>query len=740
MGYSHSGWPGIFDAIEPDELNDIGFRGVALLQKTIWENPYIPHMPFRQQRKFLSYEGLEALYGGAAGGGKALAAGSGVLTPTGYVPIEDVKIGMVISNPDGGVARVTGYYPQGTQAVYNVHFSDGSIVRCTRDHLWAINFGSESRNYVTDTANLYNLIHYRHVYVPTSGVMMFNEGDGVGEGDKCYSDRIENVSRYLHASRSARYAFAQGVMDRHGVVHNDDYHPYVSIDVPEDYVEQMKFLFQSLGCVVYSKNAHLEIHSPRASMLFRRRRDDGDVRSLNASGEKMLPTMRRVVDISYGGHNECVCIGVDHPNGLFITDNFTVTHNSDCLLMAALQFVNIPGYSALLLRRTYSDLALPGALMDRAFQWLDSTDAKWSETNKVWTFPSGATLTFGYLETDRDKYRYQSSEFQFIGFDELTQFTSEQYTYMFSRLRRLKHIPVPLRMRAATNPGGVGHEWVMERFPVNREPRENDPMFVPARVTDNAYIDQENYISALNCLDYVTREQLLNGRWDVSVTGGVFTTDPVTVKVDDIDLSKCTVYGACDPSEGGEDYASIVTIVELPDTRWLVYACDMSRDIQSTTIDKIITYHTLYRYDTFWIEANSLGHAKSAVGESLFEAELKKRQAHRNVYVPYRFVWNTQKKADRIRALEPFYSSGQLVFVDDYKHRYPELIQQFKAFPNGNHDDGPDAVSTLVSQLISLRARMNNRVVKPVIIPSTAWWGTGMTSFGSFASGSTRWY
>ena len=75
---------------------------------------------------------------------------------------------------------------------------------------------------------------------------------------------------------------------------------------------------------------------------------------------------------------------------------------SDALLMAALQYVEEPGYSAILFRRTYADLALPGALMDRAAEWLAHTDAKWEGTRKAWTFPSGAMLVFGYLDNERD--------------------------------------------------------------------------------------------------------------------------------------------------------------------------------------------------------------------------------------------------------------------------------------------------------------------------------------------------
>ncbi len=75
---------------------------------------------------------------------------------------------------------------------------------------------------------------------------------------------------------------------------------------------------------------------------------------------------------------------------------------SSALLMAALQYVQEPNYAALLLRRTYADLSLPDALMPRAEEWLGGM-AHWHDNTKTWTFPSGATLTFGYLETERDR-------------------------------------------------------------------------------------------------------------------------------------------------------------------------------------------------------------------------------------------------------------------------------------------------------------------------------------------------
>lgn len=188
---------------------------------------------------------------------------------------------------------------------------------------------------------------------------------------------------------------------------------------------------------------------------------------------------------------------------------------TDALLMAALMYADTPGYSALLLRRTYADLSLPGALMDRAHQWLRGTDAKWHETEKTWEFPSGATLTFGYLQTENDKYRYQGAELQFIGFDELTQFTQTQYTYLFSRLRRRVDVHAPLRMRSASNPGGVGHAWVYDRFPIGRaaEGSRTGRVFVPSGLDDNQHIDRGEYVRSLIELDEITRAQLLDGQW-----------------------------------------------------------------------------------------------------------------------------------------------------------------------------------------------------------------------------------
>lgn len=192
---------------------------------------------------------------------------------------------------------------------------------------------------------------------------------------------------------------------------------------------------------------------------------------------------------------------------------------SDALLMAALQYVDVKGYNAIIFRRTFSDLMLPDAIMFRALEWLSGTDAHWDSKMYRFTFPSGATLSFGYIDNEQQKYRYQGAQFQFIAFDELTQFPEGWYRYLFSRLRKLAGSSIPLRMRSATNPGGLGHQWVKKRF---IDPETREAPFVQALISDNPSADADTYRESLSKLDAVTRGQLERGEWNVDASRLVY--------------------------------------------------------------------------------------------------------------------------------------------------------------------------------------------------------------------------
>lgn len=202
---------------------------------------------------------------------------------------------------------------------------------------------------------------------------------------------------------------------------------------------------------------------------------------------------------------------------------------SDALLMAALQYVDVPGYSAMIFRNSFADLSLPEAIMDRSHQWLDEMDGpKWVQSKAWWRFPSGARLGFGYLEKPNDHLRYKGMEVQFIGFDEVTEIREDHYTYLFSRVRKPKGsmalARVPLRVRAATNPAP---NWVRRRFIEYPEDKETGfkRLYIPAGLEDNPFIDQEGYRRSLQQLNPVERARLERGDWWAEEDGATFQRD-----------------------------------------------------------------------------------------------------------------------------------------------------------------------------------------------------------------------
>jgi len=198
---------------------------------------------------------------------------------------------------------------------------------------------------------------------------------------------------------------------------------------------------------------------------------------------------------------------------------------SSALLMAALKFVNEPKYDAIILRDTYANLTKPGALMERSFEWLAGTDAHWNGDAKRWEFPSGATLSFGYLDGPRDHYSFQSSEYQFVGIDECVNIREHQALYMFSRLRKRADSPVPIRFRCASNPPTRDQlqrgAWVKRRY-IDPDTRNPGSLFLPSLMPDNPHINREEYMKSLYNLDPITRQQLIHGDWDIKVQGEFF--------------------------------------------------------------------------------------------------------------------------------------------------------------------------------------------------------------------------
>ena len=206
---------------------------------------------------------------------------------------------------------------------------------------------------------------------------------------------------------------------------------------------------------------------------------------------------------------------------------------SDALVIEALRQVDIPHYRALILRKTFPQLS---DLVDKSQLYYRRAfpEAQYNATSHVWVFPSGAKIYFGSMQHTKDRTNYQGKAFDFIGFDELTHFEWEEYSYMMSR-NRPTGPGTRVYLRATTNPGGVGHGWVKARFitpappgtpiveeypirmPDGSEKRlKRARVFIPSSIFDNPALleNDPDYLASLASLPEAEKQALLYGSWD----------------------------------------------------------------------------------------------------------------------------------------------------------------------------------------------------------------------------------
>lgn len=363
---------------------------------------------------------------------------------------------------------------------------------------------------------------------------------------------------------------------------------------------------------------------------------------------------------------------------------------SSALLMAALQYVDVPNYSAILFRRTYADLALPGAIMDRFVTWMAPyDDVRWNSNNYTAVFPSGARISFGYLNNSQDYLRYKGAEFQFIGMDEVTEIRESDYRYLFSRLRRPAAGPlaqVPLRMRAASNPAP---NWVRQRFIV--EGREKGRIFVPSKLTDNPGIDAASYRQSLQALDPVERRRLEEGDWWSTTLGSLFERESFVI-IDPMDVPEvssmarvCRFWdcAATEPSQSNPDPDWTVGTLMLFD-QGMAYVLDVKKiRAKGDQVEKLIA-QTAYEDGT--AVSIRMEQEPGSSGKALID------QYARYVVPGYDFggVRATGDKLTRARPFAAAVANGNVRVV-----RAPwltEWMDEFASFPEAaNHDDQVDS-------------------------------------------------
>lgn len=346
----------------------------------------------------------------------------------------------------------------------------------------------------------------------------------------------------LTASLEYRVSFLQGLLDSDGYVDERGrcYYCTTSDDLATGFIE----LIRSLGGKAYDRTkiptythegekkegrlAH-DIHFQvrKSSNFFRlTRKKERCTDSWNGGYENM----RAVEKIEYHSTQEARCITVSHPLGLYITDDFIVTHNSYLSLAAAIiASLQYPGLRSVIVRKTYPELQDNFITVLRNRFPAEKFKYKYRVSDKAATFSNGSQLLFRSCETEEDTRKVQGIEYQFIIMDEANNFEEMVIQKFLGSLRTsMKNKFLPTLLMTG-NPGGYADNYFKTRYIMpdyrvwsDHELRQKDKyVFVASNLDDNPSIGEE-YRDMLDGLPDDLRRAWRDGDWNV-FSGKFFT-------------------------------------------------------------------------------------------------------------------------------------------------------------------------------------------------------------------------
>jgi predicted phage terminase large subunit-like protein len=160
-----------------------------------------------------------------------------------------------------------------------------------------------------------------------------------------------------------------------------------------------------------------------------------------------------------------------------------------------------------------------------------------------------------------------------------------------------------------------------------------------------------------------------------------------------VNLRACKVRIWLDPRASDEiernDYAAIAVVVEDPHGYRFVIMCQMRRSTPAQQrADVWAVWQRFHHLDDVRVGYEDNGF-QALNDEGFSRDKSERRRAQKPWKLPLKGYTSTVNKDDRIAALEPDVINGWIQFDEALP---PEVTDQFRDFPGGAHDDGPDAI------------------------------------------------
>lgn len=231
------------------------------------------------------------------------------------------------------------------------------------------------------------------------------------------------------------------------------------------------------------------------------------------------------------------------------------------LLLDPLRYVGVPGFNAVILRRTFPEITRAGGMWDEASNLYPYAGGVPNRSNYSFHFPKDSRIEFGHLQYDSDLSSYLGAQICMIGFDQLETFTEKQFWFMVSRNRSTCGVRPYIRATCNPDPDSFVYKllswWIAEdgyadldragviRWFIRVDDRivwsesrdtlvelfgEYEPLsltFIPATIYDNPALLKKDpgYLARLKAMSYIERERYLGdprrgGNWKIKPEAG----------------------------------------------------------------------------------------------------------------------------------------------------------------------------------------------------------------------------
>jgi hypothetical protein len=413
------------------------------------------------------------------------------------------------------------------------------------------------------------------------------------------------------------------------------------------------------------------------------------------------------------------------------------------LLLDAARYVLVPGFSAVLFRRTYPEIVAPGGMWPESMGIYPHMRGKPNSTELTWKFPSGAVIKFAHLQYTWDVQKWLGSQITMIGFDQVEVFDEAQFWYMFSRNRSICGVRPYMRATANPEPGWLADllDWWIgpDGYPIQersgkkrwfirvgndlvwannrRQLLEAHPgslpksfTFIPAKLTDNPILMQADpgYLANLEALPLIDRKRLKDGNWHISNADNEWPAEYFERILFDewpAEVSNWVRVMALDPSKGSKDatgdYSCWISLAVDPERMTLWVDADMSNtrpvepmpsnpEMRSIVFDGIEIYRK-FRPVAVLVETNNF---QMMVAQALLRCAMAL-----GLPMPINTINHHEPKPQRIiSALNAVLAQHRIRVKNSPGGRM--LVSQMREFRRDQKDgvpvDGPDALATAI--------------------------------------------